>query len=102
MTLKSRIKPGSVVKVKTWEEIKKVHWKDGKPLKEHEASHEALCKFLKSHAGKKRTVVNTKYSADDELKIYVKEKSEYNMYLILEEIASVTTTIELDDNLFKI
>lgn len=99
MIPKERIKPGTTVKIKTWGEIKKLH---GNKLDEYSPSHEALCKFLKSHAGKKRTVVDTKYSADDELKIYVKEKNEYNMYLILEEIASVPTDIELDESLFEL
>lgn len=96
MVSKRRIKPGVIVKIKTWDELKKLH---GSKLIENN-SYRSLREFLKLHAGKKRTVFDVKYSpVIDELKIYVEKDG---MYFLLKEIASVNTEIELDDSLFEI
>lgn len=96
MVPKEKIKPRSTIKIKSWDKLKEVH--EGKL--ESDASFRSLSNFLKRHAGKKFTVEEVRASDITELKIYVKEDT--SLYFILKEIESVSTEIELDNNLFEL
>lgn len=96
-TVDKSIKAGDIVKVKTWEEIKKVH---GGTLNEDHPAHKSVCDFLKRHAGKKRTVKFTKRSEEYEQRIYIQEDDK--MYLVLPEIKRTSFDMKIKDDLFEL